>query len=165
MSRTCPHETQRHVRMMTSAPMVIQCSSSRVACAHARYVACNNFVTTWMVERSNMSVTCPIPVGAWMLNSLQSFFVLYFIIAIYSLLSSILSLCNISIFISFKSLFLTHQLVYDESLALCSRGTRFKSRLMSCLSWTRFLYLSPVFRWEYPLSTAPPPKLVLSHHL
>jgi hypothetical protein len=81
-------------------------------------------------------------------------------------LSSILSLCNISIFISsFKSLFLTEQLVYDESLALCSRGTRFKSRLMSCLSWTRFLCLSPVFRWEYPLSTAAPPKLVRSHHL
>jgi len=132
----------------------------------ARYVACHILVTTRMVERSNMSVTCSIPAGAWMLNSLHSFFALSFIMTIYSRFSSILSLCNISVFTSsFKPLFLTKQLVYDESLILCSRGTRFKSRLMSCLSWTRFIYLSPVFRWEYPLSTAAPRKLVLSHHL
>jgi hypothetical protein len=102
---------------------------------HARYVARHILVTIWMVERSNMWVTCPIPAGAWLLNSLHSFFVLAFIVAIYSLLSSILSLCTISISVSsFKSLFITEHLVYDESLALCSQGTRFKSRLMSCLS-------------------------------
>jgi len=41
---------------------------------HARYFARHILVTIRMVERSNMSVTCPIPAVAWMLNSLHSFF-------------------------------------------------------------------------------------------
>ena len=85
--------------------------------------------------------TCHSPVRLLPVRGLSCIllFVFSFIIAIY--LSFLrFFLCVTSIFLpSFKCLFPAEQLVCDKAPALCSRGARFKSRLMSCLSETRYV--------------------------